>query len=150
MRTLLVLALLISVAGCSLQPRFQSSGWSDESEVIDAYYSRWRGTPYRLGGTSERGLDCSAFVQNLYSEVYGARLARTTGLQSTQGYQIPPGELEPGDLVFFKTGWRARHVGVYVGNNEFVHASTSEGVTRSNLDNEYWRDSFWQARRIEL
>lgn len=150
MRFSLLAVVLLLLTACSVQPRFQSGDWNDQSEFINAYYMRWQGTPYRLGGTGDRGLDCSAFVQNLYAEVYGERLARTTEAQSTQGYRIPPGELQPGDLVFFKTGWRARHVGVYVGNNEFVHASATLGVTRSNLSNEYWRDSFWQARRIEL
>ena len=142
----LVFALMVS--GCSVQPRLEGSAWSANSEAIDSYYRDWQGTPYRLGGTGRGGLDCSAFVQNLYAEVFNQRLARTTERQAEQGFQILPGELEPGDLIFFKTGWKARHVGVYIGDNQFVHASTSVGVTRSNLSNDYWRDAFWQARRV--
>ncbi len=147
---LATLCLLLLLTACSVQPRLEGTGWSANSEVIERYYRDWQGTPYRLGGTGRSGLDCSAFVQNLYGEVFNQRLARTTELQVEQGFQILPGELEPGDLIFFKTGWKARHVGVYVGDNQFVHASTSVGVTRSNLSNEYWRDAFWQARRIGL
>ena len=142
------LFLFALLSACSVQPRLEGSAWSADSEAIDSYYRVWQGTPYRLGGTGRVGLDCSAFVQNLYAEVFNQRLARTTERQAEQGFQILPGELEPGDLIFFKTGWRARHVGVYVGDNQFVHASTSVGVTRSNLSNDYWRDAFWQARRV--
>jgi len=88
-------------------------------------------------------------VQNLYWDLYNKGLPRTTEAQAQQGYPIPPSELEPGDLVFFKTGWRNRHVGVYLGKGDFVHASTSVGVTRSSLSNDYWRDRFWTARRVE-
>lgn len=152
-KRLIAFALLLTCAvwllsGCSVQPRFDGSGYTPESKGIERYFSHWRGTPYRLGGTTSRGLDCSAFVQNLYTEVYGLPLARTTESQSRQGYQVLPGELEPGDLIFFKTGWRTRHVGVYLGDGEFVHASTSAGVTRSRLNSDYWRDNFWQARRL--
>ena len=142
----LIFAMLVTA--CSVQPRLEGAGWSADSEAIDSYYRDWQGTPYRLGGTGRAGLDCSAFVQNLYAEVFNQRLARTTERQAEQGFQILPGELEPGDLIFFKTGWKARHVGVYIGDNQFVHASTSVGVTRSSLSNEYWRDAFWQARRV--
>ena len=147
-RTLLALLLAVALAGCSVQPRLEGGVWSSDSDTIYAYYQQWQGTPYRLGGTDERGLDCSAFVQNLFSEVYAQPLARTTLAQSEQGHRVLPGELEPGVLIFFKTGWKARHVGVYIGSNQFVHASTSLGVTRSSLSNDYWRDAFWQARRV--
>lgn len=147
-RSITCLALVLVISACSVQPRLEGSGWSPNSEAIDSYYRDWRGTPYRLGGTGRGGLDCSAFVQNLYAEVFNQRLARTTERQAEQGVQILPGELEPGDLIFFKTGWKARHVGVYVGDNQFVHASTSVGVTRSSLSNNYWRDAFWHARRV--
>lgn len=152
MRTLFALLLTVTLAvtlvGCSVQPRLEGRAWSGDSDAINAYYQRWQGTPYRLGGTDERGLDCSAFVQNLYGEVFSQPLARTTLAQSEQGYRVLPAELEPGDLIFFKTGWKARHVGVYLGSNQFVHASTSVGVTRSSLSNDYWRDAVWQARRV--
>ena len=148
MRLVSIVVLLITLAGCGVQPQLSGGGWSRDSEQLHAYYQAWKGTPYRLGGTGERGLDCSAFVQNIYADLYGRGIPRTTREQAKKGYKILPGELVPGDLIFFKTGWRTRHVGVYLGNNEFVHASTSVGVTRSSLNNNYWRDLFWQARRV--
>lgn len=143
---LVLLSLLL--AGCSQQPQVATTVWTGQSDRIQDYYQRWQGTPYRLGGTDQRGLDCSAFVQNLYADVFAHQLPRTTEAQVDHGYAVLPGELEPGDLVFFKTGWRTRHVGVYIGQGQFVHASTSMGVTRSSLYNDYWRDTYWQARRL--
>ncbi|MCW8328590.1 NlpC/P60 family protein [Photobacterium sp. SDRW27] len=111
-------------------------------------YSSWKGTPYRLGGSSKRGIDCSAFVQVGYSSVFNQRLPRTTGEQARLGEWIPLAQATEGDLVFFKTGRTMRHVGIYLGNSEFLHASTSQGVVISRLDNPYWRRTFWQARRL--
>lgn len=148
MRTVMLL-LLVTLSGCGVQTRFEGDLNGGVSSAIDSYFLQWEGTAYRLGGADKRGLDCSAFVQNLYWDLYNKGLPRTTEAQAQQGYPIPPSELEPGDLVFFKTGWRNRHVGVYLGKGDFVHASTSVGVTRSSLSNDYWRDRFWTARRVE-
>ena len=70
--------------------------------------------------------------------------------RSHEGTRVSKQELVEGDLVFFKISSRLNHVGIYVGNGEFIHASTRAGVTRSRLDNQYWRNKFWQARRIEI
>ncbi len=75
-------------------------------------------------------------------------LPRTTGEQINHGFHIAQNELKPGDLVFFKTSKATRHVGVYVGNNEFIHASKIKGVTISSLANNYWQAHYETARRI--
>lgn len=111
-------------------------------------FSKWQGTPYRLGGNSKHGIDCSAFIKNVFAESFNISLPRTTKYQSEEGYLVYRDELEIGDLVFFKTGWNIRHVGIYMGNNEFIHASTSRGVITSSLDNSYWTSKYWQARRV--
>ncbi len=147
-RLLSLVTLVGLLVGCSQQPRVSATLWNDESDRIDTYHQRWLGTPYSLGGRSEKGIDCSAFVQNLYQEIYGLRLPRTTEGQAEVGYSVVPSELEPGDLIFFKTGWRLRHVGVYIGRGQFVHASTSVGVTRSSLNNPYWLDVYWKSKRV--
>lgn len=115
---------------------------------ILAEYSHWKGTRYHLGGHSRRGIDCSALMQEIFQGSMSMDLPRTTGEQMRNGYRISKGELKPGDLVFFKTSRATRHVGVYVGNNEFVHASRKKGVTVSNLDNEYWQAHYETARRL--
>ncbi|GHA39723.1 NlpC/P60 family protein [Photobacterium aphoticum] len=111
-------------------------------------YKEWRGTPYKLGGTTQKGIDCSAFVQVGFADVLNMQLPRTTAEQARKGKWVDIKALKKGDLVFFKTGRRLRHVGIYMGNSEFLHASTSQGVMISNLKNPYWQRTYWQARRI--
>jgi len=111
-------------------------------------YNNWQGTPYRLGGNNKKGIDCSALVQNIYRNSFNIKLPRATKIQAETGYFIYKNNLEIADLVFFKTGWKARHVGIYLGDNQFLHASTSKGVMISSLDNVYWRAKYWQSRRV--
>ncbi len=75
-------------------------------------------------------------------------LPRTVDEQRKLGFAVKKSQLKVGDLLFFKTGWSSRHVGIYIGNNEFMHASTSQGVMISSLDNSYWKQKYWQARRL--
>lgn len=111
-------------------------------------FSHWQGTPYRLGGNSKKGVDCSALVQHIYRDSFNISLPRTTKTQVKKGALVYRDQLQVGDLVFFKTGRHTRHVGIYMGNNEFIHASTSKGVITSSLDNMYWKPKYWQAKRI--
>ncbi|KAA0011497.1 glycoside hydrolase [Billgrantia pellis] len=116
-------------------------------EALLAQHERWAGTPYRLGGTTRRGIDCSALVQNVFSETFRLELPRSTGEQVQQGTPIARDELQVGDLVFFRPPGPYDHVGIYVGDGYFLHASTSQGVILSELDNAYWQRYYWQARR---
>ncbi|EHM45700.1 NlpC/P60 family protein [Yokenella regensburgei ATCC 43003] len=99
---------------------------------------------------NRRGVDCSGFVLMTFRDKFELQLPRETKQQANIGTRIDKDDLLPGDLVFFKTGSGANglHVGIYDTDNMFIHASTSQGVTRSSLDNVYWRKNFWQARRI--
>ncbi len=105
------------------------------------------GWPYRLGGTSRRGIDCSALVQHVFNDTFRLALPRSTGEQVHQGTPIARDELQAGDLVFFRPPGAYDHVGIYVGDGYFLHASTSQGVKLSRLENAYWRRHYWQARR---
>lgn len=116
-------------------------------EALLAQHQRWSGTPYRLGGTSERGIDCSALVRNVYRDTFNLELPRSTRGQIHEGRPIDRQELQAGDLVFFSPPGRYNHVGIYVGDGYFLHASTSQGVIISSLDNSYWQRYYWQARR---
>ncbi len=118
------------------------------SHALNGHFSSWRGVRHHYGGASRRGVDCSAFVQLTYRDVFGVRIPRTTREQSKLGKRVSKRELAPGDLVFFKTGWFGKHVGVYAGSGTFIHASESKGVTRSSLQDHYWRKRYWKARRI--
>ena len=108
---------------------------------------RWLGIPYRWGGDSRRGIDCSAFVQQYVRENLAVELPRTTAGQRYEGLPIERDELRAGDLVFFRRRG-IRHVGVYLSDGEFIHASSSRGVTVSELDNDYWTRHYWMSRRI--
>ncbi len=111
-------------------------------------YSDWKGVRYRMGGTSKRGIDCSAFVQTTFRQQFGLDLPRSTYEQEDSGKSIQRGKLRPGDLVLFHSGSTGRHVGIYLGNDSFVHASTSNGVMISNLNEAYWKNRYRDARRV--
>jgi NlpC/P60 family len=108
----------------------------------------WWRTPYRMGGTTKKGIDCSAFVQTLMLSVFAVQLPRTAREQRTASTKIETDDLREGDLVFFNTRGGVSHVGVYLHNNKFVHASTSSGVMISDLNDDYWRRKFLGAGRI--
>ncbi|MBW1777786.1 MAG: C40 family peptidase, partial [Deltaproteobacteria bacterium] len=111
-------------------------------------FNAWKGTGYRSGGMSRRGIDCSGFVYITFRDRLGVRLPRTTAHLARAGKRISRAAMAPGDLVLFKTGWYGRHVGIYVGDFRFIHVSKSEGVTVSSLHNDYWARQFWMARRV--
>ncbi len=117
------------------------------SRILDQY-QKWKGTQYRWGGTTHRGVDCSALMQHLFSDAAHLNLPRTTHEQIHRGVQVAQYRLRPGDLVFFQTGPNRKHVGVYIGENQFIHASTSQGVTVSTLTDDYWQAHYITARRI--
>ncbi|WP_420916327.1 NlpC/P60 family protein [Photobacterium kishitanii] len=163
-KKILILFVLLASAGCSSTPAVNDTATTKSltpppklktkpalplnNGVFDGVYHNWKGTPYRYGGTSKKGIDCSAFVQVGYSSVYQKLLPRTTLELVKKGKQVKPNVAKEGDLVFFRTGRNTRHVGIYLGNSEFLHASQSKGVIISRLDNPYWKRHFWQIRRL--
>lgn len=133
----------------SLEHFMQSVSLADIRETLLGEASAWSGTPYRYGGETRAGIDCSALVQRIYRDSFDVRLPRTTAGQVLEGQRIARDELQPGDLIFFRPSRRDRHVGIYVDNGMFLHASSSSGVRMSKLDNPYWISHYWQARRPE-
>lgn len=113
---------------------------------------KYMNTPYKFGGNSINGIDCSAFTQTVYRDAISVSIHRSAREQYTQGEVISDkNELKFGDLVFFNTRRRVRpgHVGIYIGDNLFAHASTKKGVTISSLDHNYYAARYMGARRIE-
>ncbi|MBY4677425.1 C40 family peptidase [Marinobacterium sp. CAU 1594] len=148
---LIICALVTACGGLSHKPAsYHYTASPDSSPVAQALYDQhlqWRGTPYELGGTDRSGIDCSAFTQRTFLDQFGTRLPRTTARQQYSGQPVPRQQLQPGDLVFFKTSRKVRHVGIYIERNRFLHASTSNGVMISNLNNPYWQTHYWKAVR---
>jgi len=111
-------------------------------------YQHWKGTRYRLGANSHRAIDCSALTRRLYQGAFAVKLPRTTGEQMRRGKKARRGAPHIGDLVFFKTGRVQRHVGIYIGDNRFIHASRRKGVTISQLTSPYWNRHLLAVRQV--
>ncbi|RKR81307.1 lipoprotein Spr [Mucilaginibacter gracilis] len=108
----------------------------------------WIGTPYRFGGSSKKGIDCSAFTKELYSKVFNLNIERNSRDIFSMVSPVKKDELKEGDLVFFKIHSRSiSHVGIYLGNNKFAHASL-KGVSINNLDDDYYSRYFYRGGRL--
>lgn len=128
-----------------------TEGGVEKSKIIGVVMD-WLGTRYHFGGTSESGIDCSAFTRMLYATTASIELPRTAAMQSTVGQPIRDiSKLQFGDLVFFHTRRHARvsHVGVYLGDNLFAHASSRYGVTISSLESTYYGKRFLGGSRLQ-
>lgn len=121
----------------------------DERKLFVKVATGFLGAPYRLGGSTVRGIDCSGFVRKMY-QLFDISLPRTAREQSNVGLSVDKSELREGDLVFFRTRRPVGHVGIYVGNNEFVHASSLDKVVRiDNMDSPYFHKRFIRAVRVK-
>lgn len=115
------------------------------------FIENWWGTPYRMGGSTQKGVDCSSFTQTLMSTIYNLSVPRTAHEQKLYCIPIDFNELKEGDMVFFNTSRRANaitHVGIYLQGDQFVHASSSSGVVISSLHEAYWSRRFKGAGRV--
>ncbi len=107
------------------------------------------GTPYVYGGEDKNGMDCSAFVKRIYSDVFQVSLPRTTKEQMQLGIEIQLENIKLGDLIFFNTSNEVpSHVGIYIEDNLFAHASVSFGVTISSLESSYYKKTYITTKRI--
>lgn len=155
-------ALMVALGGCGWMP------WHDNEAPIHAavpgyvalanaaavraalleQHRQWRGVPYRVGGTDRKGLDCSGFTQITFRQRFGVALPRDTSAQRAAGSEIEERRIVPGDLLFFDTGIFDRHVGIYMGERQFLHVSTRAGVMISSLGDKYWSRRFSHAVRV--
>ncbi len=145
-----VIFTLILFSSCSSSRKIRSQNINQVVETAKSFH----GTPYRYGGTTRSGIDCSALVYHSFKSV-GVTLPRTSSDQSKIGKNVSVRNLEKGDVIFFATGKRRRkvtHAGIITskrgGNIQFIHASTSLGVTEDNVNSNYWSKKVVRARRI--
>lgn len=164
---LLIILVVLSVVSTQAQPAKKST--EDPDNLAKDYFSQimgvavsatsnvklyqfvydWLGTPYRLGGTGENGIDCSGFAYQLYDKVFNTVIGNNSRNIFSMVNPINKEELKEGDLVFFKINSSAiSHVGVYLGDNKFAHASSSRGVMISNLNEPYWKRYYYKGGRL--
>ncbi|OXS54909.1 hydrolase [Cohnella sp. CIP 111063] len=106
------------------------------------------GTPYKYGGTTTEGFDCSGFILHIFDQ-FSTKLPRTSKDQSETGIKVTKSELIPGDLVFFNTNGKGiSHAGIYIGDGKFAHSASSKGVSISKLSDTYYEKRYVTARRI--
>jgi gamma-D-glutamyl-L-lysine dipeptidyl-peptidase len=163
-RLVAVLGVLIIVAACSSAPRYRGrpspvdsapvagavhdGGGTARGDDVVKRAADYLGVPYRNGGTTTRGVDCSGLTYAVYGSI-GIRLPRTSDDQAHAGSPVPRDDLEPGDLIFFGSGNNVSHVGIYAGDGEFIHASDrARSVRFDRLDNKYFRKRYITARRV--
>lgn len=115
--------------------------------------ARWLGVPHRMGGSTKKGVDCSGFVAIVYREVYGKQLSRSSAdMLKHDCKKVGRGNLQEGDLVFFRTGGGKKkvpnHVGIYLKNGRFIHTSTSGGVAVNSLSEPYYTRTYLTGGRV--
>ena len=152
LRPLLPMLLTVVMAlsyGCAHDAPHDNSPAPGEIAVKQAL--TMKGKPYRYGGSTPRGFDCSGLVQYSYAHA-GVRLPHGTNALRQQSRSISKRELQLGDLLFFnQEGKKSSHVALYLGNDSFIHApSTSKNVHISQFSNPYWRTHFSEARRVDV
>lgn len=127
---------------------------NDPNIPLYAEVSLWLGVPYRYSGNTKSGSDCSGFVSQVFLRVYGKKMERSSDDQAKKDVlEVRKGSLEPGDLVFFKTSSKSKkidHVGIFLQNGYFIHASTSKGVIISHLEEEYYKKAWNKGGRVKL
>jgi cell wall-associated NlpC family hydrolase len=161
-RLVALLGCIATLAACTSAPRYRKPPAAGTEVTVEdrtmelqgrdvvESAERFLGTPYRMGGTTAKGMDCSGLVYTVYKD-FGIALPRTSQGQSRFGEQVGQGSLARGDLVFFSTGKGSKvsHVGIYAGSGQFIHASTrSKRVKYDRMDNKYFRNRYVTARRV--
>ncbi len=123
--------------------------YTEDKELLETV-SDWIGTPYRSGGSSQRGTDCSGFVTSIYKKVYGITLSRSSRSMFQDVDRVAKTEMETGDLVFFRRGpgQPIYHVGIYLKDGKFIHSATHGGVMINSLYSPYYKRNFYAAGRV--
>ncbi len=144
----LLLAIICNIVLASCGSSKSTAVTISPQMKLESQYRYYKGTRYKYGGTDKNGFDCSGFTQKVYKNAFKINLPRTAKEMSKLGKKISKNKLKPGDLVFFRPSRTYRHVGIYIGDNSFIHSSTSKGIIKTSLDNVYWKKKYKFAKRI--
>ena len=168
LKLILLLLLMPLLVGAQTRRHKHKTKIQKEKQAFDAYYATyklvpdsaatpylyyqvydWIGTRYRFSGKTQKGIDCSGFVGEMYNTVYCTAIARSSSDIWTQVKPIEKNDLQEGDILFFKIKkGKISHVGIYLGHNKFAHASVAEGVVINDLDEAYYKKYFFKGGRI--
>lgn len=139
---------LLLLGAAILFTGIENTSYASEKPGLGQAIDEVIGTPYKWGGTTTSGFDCSGFIRYIFDQ-FQTDLPRTSSSQALAGTKVDKDELLPGDLVFFNTsGAGISHAGIYVGEGEFAHSSSSKGVTISKLSEAYYAKRYVTARRV--
>jgi len=140
---------MVAIAGCASAPASRADSVPGAAERAAGVALKMVGKPYRYGGSSPAGFDCSGLVHFSFRQA-GVSLPRSTGAQLVTGVRVRLSGVRRGDLLFFdEEGKKKSHVGIYLGDGRFVHApSSGKHVRTDSLDAPYWKKHFSEARRV--
>lgn len=152
-RYFVVLFFSVLMVSCATKKQYtynQKPNYSENKNKLNSEIESWINVPYKYGGNDKQGVDCSGFINAIYLSVYKIQLPRTTKEIFKKSTPIKKENLQEGDLVFFKiNGNDVSHVGIYLAQNKFVHASSSKGVVISLLNNTYYENHYLGGGRIK-
>lgn len=156
---LVLLSVILLGTSCSTQKNINVHETEDfkigiTNKKLYQEVESWLGTPYKYGGQSKNGVDCSGLVVEIYKKVYEKKLYRSSNdIYNKNCRPIKKNQLREGDLVFFitaKNSKRINHIGLYLNNNQFIHSTTKKGVIITDLSEEYYKNRFVGAGRVIL
>ena len=159
--TLCIITILAGLSGCMHSGRSMPEKQTANTNVILetdnvikkrilSHYDNWKGVRHKMGGNSRQGIDCSAYTQRVYQSEFGIKIPRVSSDQKNFGSPVSLKKIKVGDLLFFKTSLLSKHVGIYLGDNTFIHVSSSKGVMRSRIDEGYWKKHLKSARQMPI
>ena len=151
-----VIMLCLVALACQSAVRYRAQRRNDTTVIrqktlndLHRFVASWLGTPYRLGGNSREGIDCSGFTYLAYQQCYNKEIPRVSKDQYRQGRRVEMSRLQEGDLIFFNNirYGAIDHVAIYLGDDQFAHATESEGIAISSLNEDYYREHYFGACR---